>query len=244
MTYHDGLRIFSQTDLTWWQPGALPASAANLGTVLSGSNQVGDWVEVETLKAGQKRIWVNVGGKRSRLGIFKTDPTASIYLLSPPPPHVGRASIRLSKASGFAFDDAGAPQNTVPKGATALPLKAPDPDTKAQWSRDLSKLRGAATTITWATLLDLDQDDADEGFACVAGGADDQDCYVIEPTQAAPHYLGVSTMRFDGGPADAAPKAFKKGQGIYVMHATGSGDTARLWVARYDGGGYIVEGVR
>lgn len=243
LVYNEGLKVFGQGDATWWQPTAVPEGAKSLSDLLAAEGKLGTWVEVETLKSGQKRVWLNVGGKRSRAGIFKTDPTSSISLMAPPPTKVGQESISLSKASGFVYEE-GQPKNTPPTSAEAVPVKAPDDATKAQWTADLTKLRGAATTLTWATTIDLDRDGTEEGVACAQGGKDDHHCYVVEKTDTATRYHGVSSMRFNGGASSAAPQTFSLRGGNYVMHATGSGTTASLWVARYDGSVYLVEGVR
>lgn len=244
MVHNEGLKVFGPGDSTWWQPTAVPEGAKSLAELLAAEAKLSTWVEVETLKSGQRRVWVNVGGKRSRAGIFKTDPTSSVSLLAPPTTKTGKESLRLSKASGFVFDDGGQPTNVPPTTAQAVPVKAPDAATTAKWTADLTKLRGAAVTLTWATQIDLDRDGVDEGVVCTKGGQDDQHCYVVETSAAVTQYHGLSSMRFSGGSSAEAPQTFALRGGHYVMHATGSGDAAALWVARYNGGEYLVESVR
>lgn len=242
LAHHGGMRIYGQGDATWWQAGEVPANLANLGGLLQASGQLGTWVEVETLKSGQQRVWANVSGKRQRLGIFKEAPVASIYLLSPAPKAEGTESTRLGKASGFAFDAQGQPQRTIPTGATAIAPKAPPAADLDQWKADLGKLRGADVTPTWSAAVDLDRDGKDEGAICVTGGKDDTDCYVVDLREGALRYYGLSSMKLAAGAP--APLAFSYREGVYLMHVAGTAERASLAVARYDGVRFVAEGVR
>jgi len=244
VSYNGGVRMYGADEATWWQPGAAPANSQLLSDMLAAAGQLGDWVEVESLKTGQKRVWANVSGKRDRVGIFKVAPQASLYLLVPAPASEGKEATRMMKSSGFQFDDQGRSRNVIPTGATAAPVQAAPAASMKAWATELSTLRGAATTITWSTLLDLDRDGTDEGVLCVKGGKDDSDCYVVDDKDGVHRYFGLTNLKFAGGAAAQAPLAFTTPTGTYVMLSADVGDNHALWVARYDGHRYLVEGVR
>ncbi|MCK6503717.1 hypothetical protein L6R53_10010 [Myxococcota bacterium] len=241
LRFHDGQRVYGPGDATWWQPGEVPASAANIGAVLQASGQLGTWLEVETLQSGQHRVWANISGQRHRLGIVKQAPTASVFLLAPAGTSGGTASPRLGKASGFQFDGAGAAQDALPTEAEAVAEVAPDKAQALAWKTDLALLRGGAVETTWSRMVDLDRDGQAEGLVCVSGGKDDQDCYVVDTVDGAPRYFGLTGFQVKAG--GAQPRAFTYKDGTYLMLVAG-GEKSALWVARYDGTRFLSEGVR
>lgn len=241
LRFREGQRVYGKGDATWWQPGAMPASAANIGDVLQASGQLGTWLEVETLHSGQHRVWANVSGQRHRLGIFKQAPTASVLLLSPDGAAVGTASPRLGKASGFQYEEGGAARDALPADAAAVAEVAPDKAEALAWRTDLALLRGGEVQTSWSRMLDLDRDGQAEGVVCVTGGKDEQDCYVVDTVDGARRYFGLSGfLPKAGGPQ---PRAFTYKDGAYVMLVV-SGGRAPLWVARYDGTRFLAEDVR
>ncbi len=240
-----GVRVWAADDATWWRPGELSKDAQTLADLLSLAGGVGDWVETRPQGPTRVLAYATVAGQRQRVGVLAGPPDGSIVLMVTPGSGPGTESRRLAKNHGFQFDDAGTPRNVIPTGATALPLDPPDADMSKLWTSELTSLRGAAPTITWATQLDLDRDGSKEGALCVTGGKDDQDCYVVDTVDGVRRYYGQQTLHFEGGDAASAPLAFQHGDGVYIMHVPG-GAQARpvILLTRWDGSTYLTQSVR
>lgn len=244
VTYNDGTRIWSHGDATWWQPGAPPADSKPLAELMSASTEPAPWLEVESLGSGKKRVWANIDGKRQRVGIFDTEPTASLILQSKSGAATGKESARLTRASGFSYDASGKPQSAPPNEGKELPAAAPSAEERGAWEADLTKLRGAAITTTWSNTADLDRDGQAEGLICVTGGKDDQHCYAVDTVGGVRRYYGLGSMTYKGGEGSVAPLVFTLREGVYVMQAAGTAENPVVWVGRFDGQRYLVEGIK
>lgn len=243
LTHNDGTRFWSHGDASWWQPGPPPAGSTPLAQLLGAVTEPATWLEVESLGTGKKRVWANIDGKRQRVGIYDKDPGAAMILQSKAPAKVGQESPRLSRASGFTYDASGKPQSAPPSEGKELPATAPSAEERAAWEADLAKLRGAAVTTTWSGSLDLDRDSVAEGVICLTGGKDDNHCYVIDTVDGTRRYHGLGSMTYKGE-GGVAPVAFTLRDGVYLMQAAGTAENPVVWVGRFDGQRYTVDGVK
>lgn len=237
-----GVRWYGADDGSYWRAGAVRPGSQRLSDLLALPGKVGSWVEATDRGNGRFLAIANLSGRQNRIGMLPAAPESSIVLVVPLAARQGQESRRLGKAHGFQFAEGGGPLNVLPTGATALPIEAPSAADKKAWTADLTMLRGAAPTLTWATMVDLDRDGQKEGALCVTGGKDDQACYVVDTVDGVRRWHGLSTLRWDGGDAVAAPLAFTQGDGTYLMHVPAARPV--LLLARWTGSAYMVESVR
>jgi hypothetical protein len=240
-----GHRVFEADGATWWQPtppALRPAQTVAAAFEAGGAPPVGYAVTADEVKSGMKRVWVEVAdGRRDRLGVFQAAPTRQVWLPATPLSHGGKASPALGPDAGWTTGPDGALVQALPSGATAASGRPVPPELAAQWAADLAAYRGAPVTLTWSTLLDLDQDGLDEGALCLKGGSGDHSCFVAEPLGAERRYFGLQ-LRFEGGDPGQGPLAFQRDGGTYLMRAGGgqaNGNAALL--VRYDGQSYTSE---
>lgn len=243
LSQNGGTRIWGHGDATWWQPSPA-AGTVPLKDAVASAKDAATWLESETLPNGKRRIWATIDGKRERLGIFDADPAGAAILQSKPVPLAGKEAPRLNRSAGFSFGADGAPQAAPPKDATAQAIAAPSDAQRAAWLEELGRLRGGTITLTWASTLDLDRDGAAEGVACVAGGKDDDNCYVVEEVDGGRRYYGLGALSVPAGEARLQPVAFTLKEAPYLLQAVGDAQNPVVLVSRFDGGRYVTDSIK
>ena len=171
-------------------------------------------------------------GRSARLATSTQKPVASaIFTVDNKTDASGKAKAQLAgdlvketKATG------------LPKSAKKLAQKNPKIEQQKKWEADLKSLYGKTSVISYATMVNLDGDEAEEGFFC-AKVSSGMTCFVFDTVKDQERYYFAG---FNWKPKEAF-HIFSTNTGTYISHQQPLSKASVTKVLRFDGSGYTTE---
>jgi len=117
------------------------------------------------------------------------------------------------------------------------------PENESIWVSDIGQIRSGEVSIDQAIMVDLDRDGQTEAVVCVSGGTGEENCFVVDTVGDERRYFGLNL----GAKGDAPLMAFAVLDGHYISwvgrinRSTRETDKDKLFIVRFDGGGYVTE---
>ncbi len=171
-------------------------------------------------------------GRSARLATSTQKPVASaIFTVANKADEFGKAKSQLAGTLATETKSKG-----IPSSAKELAQKNPKLDLQKKWEADLKSLYGKASVVSYATMVNLDNDEADEGFFCakVTSGVT---CFVHDTIQGQERYY---LSGFNWKPKEKL-HIFSTNTGIYISHQQPLSKASVTKVLRFDGSGYVTE---
>ena len=173
-------------------------------------------------------------GRTTKLATSKKKPTASAVLtvsnktdLYGKPNNILNASEKSSVLTN----------KGMPSTAKKIEVVSPSADTINKWKSAMQGFYGGTPSIDFATMINLDQDEAAEGFFCsTATGA--KKCYVVDTIKSEERFY---LSDFNWNPKGAAPVLFATDHGNYISHKQQLSKSTITKVLRFDGSGYTTD---
>lgn len=202
--------------------------------------------EADTGSSGLSKVFINPAlGKRQRIGMFTSEPTP-VWLEGTRTAPRGTAVPALSVASGF-MNREGTKlfRNEPPVGSTPVPAAALSAEELAAWGATFAEMRGTEISVDLTQMINLDSDEALEGFVCIAGGRGNP-CYIVDQVGTETRFYSTTIQWFTG---DAEPPQFFSVENNgYIMHSPELATTNRgngiIRIVRFDGSGYTTEAIQ
>jgi hypothetical protein len=171
-------------------------------------------------------------GRSARLATTNQKPVSSAIFtvanktdaLGKPKPKLSANLAKEAKISG------------LPSAAKKLEQKNPKIELQKKWEADMKELYEKAAVISYSTMINLDNDEADEGFFC-AKVKTGMTCFVYDTIQGNDRYY------FTGfnWKAKEPIYLFSTDSGIYISHQQKLSKASVTKVLRFDGSGYTTE---
>jgi hypothetical protein len=127
--------------------------------------------------------------------------------------------------------------NGIPSTAKIIPVKPPSKSTLQKWTNDIKSLYGGTNSFPYATMINLDNDESEEGFIC-ATGSNVSKCFVIDTFKGQERYY---ISDFNWNTKGNQPTTFSTSHGTYVAHVQKLSKTTVTKVLRFDGSGYSTD---
>jgi len=125
----------------------------------------------------------------------------------------------------------------VPDSGKAITVKAPSQQTLQHWKSDLKSLYGGSSNIAFSTMINLDNDEKEEGFFCATAPSVSK-CFVVDTFNGEERYY---LSDFNWTPKGNSPVLFSTEHGNYVVHTQNLAKTKVTKVLRFDGSGYTTD---
>jgi hypothetical protein len=127
--------------------------------------------------------------------------------------------------------------NGVPSTGKKITPKAPSKTLLQRWKKDMSSLYSGTATISFSTMVNLDNDDAEEGFFCTTVPGKSK-CFVVDTFKGQERYY-LSDFNWDAKANQ--PTIFSTSHGNYVAHVQILPKTTVTKILRFDGSGYSTD---
>ena len=171
-------------------------------------------------------------GRSARLATSAHKPVSSaiftvenkIDALGKPKPSLKGSAVQEAKVSG------------LPSSAKKIAQKNPNIELQKKWEADLKALYGKGTVMSYGTMINLDNDEAEEGFFC-AKVTSGMTCFVYDTIKGQERYYFSG---FNWKPKDPV-YLFATESGTYISHQQKLSKASVTKVLRFDGSGYTTE---
>lgn len=171
-------------------------------------------------------------GRSARLATTNQKPVSSAIFtvnnktdaLGVPKPELSANLVKETKESG------------LPSSAKKLEQKNPSIELQKKWEADMKELYEKATVISYSTMINLDNDEADEGFFC-AKVKTGMTCFVYDTIQGNDRYY----LTGFNWKAKEPIYLFSTDTGTYISHQQKLSKASVTKVLRFDGSGYTTE---
>lgn len=171
-------------------------------------------------------------GRSARLATSTQKPISSaIFTVENKTDTLGKAKLSLTGNIATETKATG-----LPASGKKLEKKNPNIEVQKKWEKDFKGLYGKDLIMTYSTMINLDNDEEDEGFFCtkIPSGLT---CFVHDTFKGNDRYYFTG---FNWKPKDVV-HIFSTENGSYISHQQKLSKGAVTKVLRFDGSGYTTE---